>query len=236
MSNNQNTTVIGLDPGGQKAFGWCIMTISSEGEIVKMEKGTGSFIDSIIDRIASELDSFNPSIPSAVGIDAPLYWSTAIQGSKSERVSDRLIRQLMNPNEGVSSSVLHVNSLRGACLVNGILSIVRLREKWSKIKITEAHPGALKIIVPEQIERFIESRSPKIVDFPPEKIKDKNNHEYDAAIAAFSAWKMIIGSEVWTDLIIEEKKDDKEKEKLFFPAGENIAYWFPNCVIPESEK
>lgn len=249
MNKNQNTTVIGLDPGGKKAFGWCIATLSPKGEIVNFKAGTGSFIDDIIEKVADELKKFNPSVPSAAGIDAPLFWSTAIQNGKSERAADRIIREKANEKlnqikereeqkKGSSSTILHINSLRGACLVNGVLSIIRLRgeKRWPKIRITEAHPGALKIIASEQIKEWKELQSEDF-EFPPEKIGEKNNDEYDAMLAAFSAWKMLMKHKGWIDLIFDKKMEEvEEKEKLFFPAGNNIAYWFPKSVIPESEK
>ena len=102
----------------------------------------------------------------------PLYWARA-----GERNADRKIRKGVAKAGGASSTVGHVNSLRGACLVQGVLSAVALAEKWPEIAITESHPKALLAVWPDAAE-FV-----KPFGF-------STDHERDAALGAYAAFAL----------------------------------------------
>jgi hypothetical protein len=76
----------------------------------------------------------------AAGIDSPLFWVT-----DGDRMADKSIRCALKRlgASNVSGTVSHVNSLRGACLCQGIMTAHLLRRELPDIRITESHPKAL---------------------------------------------------------------------------------------------
>jgi len=70
-------TFIGIDPGGVKAFGWCVMDATlpalSVGRIV-----TGAC--SGISEAIPEIERICETQPVGAGIDAPLYWARVVTG------------------------------------------------------------------------------------------------------------------------------------------------------------
>lgn len=192
-------TFIGIDPGGIKSFGWCVMdTDFPKLSVARIVKGTCSHILEAIHKI----DQCCEKQPIGAGIDAPLYWAR-----NGERKSDIIIRKAVTLAGGNPSTVNHVNSLRGACLVQGVLSAVALSEKWPQIAITESHPKALLFIWPKASE-FVS------------QFKFTTDHERDAALGAYAAFAFLSQWSEWVDLI-------KIEEHPFVPSGGKIAYWFP---------
>ena len=102
---------IGFDPGGNKAFGWSILSHES---CVFTEVATGTC--SSAKQAFKEVVAACPAAPEAVGIDAPLFWSP-----EGDRNADKSVREMVCSRGGHSGTVSHVNSLRGACLVQVIL-------------------------------------------------------------------------------------------------------------------
>jgi predicted nuclease with RNAse H fold len=117
----------GADPGGALAFG------------VALLRPDGSFDTAVVscaDEAIAWLAKTGASIEAA-GIDAPLWWSS---GRTGFRKSDQRIR---NGYDGLGSTVLSLNSLWGAALVQGVMMAVLLRERFGDVSITECHPKAL---------------------------------------------------------------------------------------------
>jgi hypothetical protein len=121
----------------------------------------------------------------------------------------------------VGGTVQHVNSLRGACLSQGIMAAHLLRRELPEIRITESHPKALLWILHiARIKRpvaeigighlgdFIESESPHL-----------SEHERDAALGAVAALAMMNKWSGWRDLHREEKN-------AFNPVSP-VEYWMP---------
>lgn len=192
-------TYIGIDPGGIGAFGWCVIGTQARGELEVLASGTCSEVSQVICSISQH----TKDEPSSAGIDAPLYWVLG-----KERVSDRRIRRMVMQNGGRSATVGHVNSLRGACLVQGILSAVALRNRWPDISITETHPKALLAVWPA-ISEHVKSR------------QFATEHERDAFLGAYAAWYSTESRNEWVNWLKEE--DDE----VFLPSGFEVAYWFP---------
>ena len=186
----------GFDPGGRENFGWAILLIDENG---KLTKKTGVVSDA--PTAVEEADKAAGFSPGAVGIDAPLFWI-----HKGDRGADNYIRQWL----GLPGTVMAVNSLRGACLVQGVLTAKIIHEKYPNTKITETHPKALLHILPAA-DKFITDHFP---DYPTE-------HERDALLSAYAAWAMTDKFEKWHDLV------PSEKTELFFPSGHKDSYWFP---------
>jgi len=192
-------TFIGIDPGGVNAFGWCVMDAALPAlSVNRMVTGTCSGISEAI----SEIEGICETQPVGAGIDAPLYW--ALSG---ERKSDQKIRKAVAKAGGSPSTVGHVNSLRGACLVQGVLSAVCLTEKFPQIAITESHPKALLSVWPRAVE-FVR------------QFEFSTDHGRDAAIGAYAAFAFFSQWSQWADLVELE-------ESCFIPSGGKVAYWFP---------
>ncbi|TCN78037.1 DUF429 domain-containing protein [Shewanella fodinae] len=190
---------IGLDPGGKEAFGWCVILVNGD-EVTKIiGSGVTSSLYVAIERLKAALEQS----PTAAGIDAPLYW--VLDG---ERRADQLIRVAMKQAGGMTSTVQHVNSLRGACLVQGVLSAVALRSEWANIQITESHPKAV-LALNAEIARLVQQH-----EFATE-------HERDAFIAACCAWLSSSNESKWVDLV------GFEHEKIHWPSGFPVRYVHP---------
>ncbi|MGI8841887.1 MAG: DUF429 domain-containing protein [Caulobacteraceae bacterium] len=117
---------VGADPGGVHAFGLAMLSPSGE-----VTTHCVSFADEAIELI--------PARPFRVGVDAPLWWSS---GRLAEREADRWIRR----THGIGSGTVQTaNSLHGAALVQGVMFVSRLREKFRGVPVTEAHPKAVAI-------------------------------------------------------------------------------------------
>jgi predicted nuclease with RNAse H fold len=194
--------VIGLDPGGLNSFGWACLQIGESGNPIALNTGLASSAPSALDS-AGKIASFAPV---AVGIDAPLYWVR-----EGDRKADADIRKRICVVGGKSGTVSHVNSLRGACLVQGILAAHQVVETWPDVIVTEAHPKALLLIHPAA-GQFLASYLPNA----------PTEHQRDAALAAYTAWAVATQFSGWHNLVPEEHDP-------FFPSGHRVSYWFPSA-------
>jgi hypothetical protein len=188
---------VGFDPGGKNAFGWCI--VSFDGSSVTCEGGVVSDACGALDAAQAVLEG----PPAAVGIDAPLFWV-----NDDDRDADRAVRALVRAAGGHNGTVGHVNSLRGACLVQGVLVARKAAECWAGAAITEAHPKALRQVCAKA--RVFADR-PELVGV---------GHLRDAALAAFAAHALATDAAGWHDLV-------KREREPFFPSGAPVRYWFP---------
>jgi predicted nuclease with RNAse H fold len=193
--------LFGFDPGGLKNFGWACLCIGESGTPVALHTGCSSSALVAI-KEASYAAGSAPVV--AVGIDAPLFWVT-----EGDRRADAGIRMRVCAAGGRSGTVGHVNSLRGACLVQGVLAARQIAEEWPFAKVTEAHPKAL-LLVHLEARQFLADYLPA----PP------TEHERDAALGAYAAWAFAVQLTGWHDLV-------REEHAPFFPSGHTVAYWFP---------
>jgi hypothetical protein len=193
---------VGLDPGGQASFGWSVLHVDPDSQ-VRLQRGTSSNVVVAIDCLTAELDG---ACPDAVGIDSPLFWVPV-----GDRQADRFVRRMVCAAGGSSGTVSHVNSLRGACLVQGALAAHYAAQRWPTSLITEAHPKAL-LRVSVAAREFIASHLAGSDD----------EHQRDAMLAAYSAWAAASSFVGWRDLVSDEATP-------FFPAGRQVSYWFPDA-------
>lgn len=160
----------------------------------------------------------NTSGISAAGIDRPLYWSLR-GGRRSDAQMRRPIGRLGAPNP--PGTVQSPNSLRGACLVQGALTVHLLREADCDLRITESLPKSAALAA-----RHRDAAAPRArrcdggsgrallaCDAP------SCDHERDAALGALTALAMVERWTGWRDLSLDE--DD-----VYFPAG-RVEYWMP---------
>lgn len=196
---------VGLDPVGIDAFGWAI--VSSSGDEFRMEAaGYAGGADVAITATQRCLKR----APDAVGIDSPQYWVR-----QGDRQADQIVRGMLTAAGGRGSTVLHVNSLMGACLVQGVLAAHLARAAWPNALITEAHPKALWRI------------SKAAADFVT-SLGQGTRSDHDAALAAFAALHGVRADRAWRDLRALE-------QAVWFPHEAAVSYWFPREVTQLSE-
>ena len=203
---------LGFDPGGANpaerhgSFGWCVCQVVDEMFAYRCS-GLGRNAGDVVEQVSGELAGNDRVL--GVGIDAPMFWSV----TGEVRSVDDIIR-----DEG--AQVQQVNSLTGACLVQGILVGATLYQRF-KAPITEVHPRALRHllrdrsadnVLPAELERYEADlrRSPN----------DNENHEWDALAAAYAAWRMYQRDPEWRDLFPEEPNP-------ILPLGTPVSYWMP---------
>jgi len=119
---------IGADPGGKGQFGIAVLT----GE----EPPQTALADCADEAVLFIHEHINQA-PAGVGVDAPLWWSS---GQSSDRLADRWLRQRYSLSGG---EVQTANSLTGAALVQAAMFILRIREVYPGVRVTESHPKAL---------------------------------------------------------------------------------------------
>lgn len=192
--------LLGLDPGGDKNFGWCISQYTDEMPMVSLACGLSSNAHQAIQYALAAIPK--GSTLAAAGIDAPLFWSKT--GARNADITVRhAIKQAGAPH--VSGTVQDINSLRGACLIQGMLAALELRDRFPELPITEAHPKALRWLSPHLLD--IEARS---------------EHERDAMLATVSAWAAYKRPSDWEDLFAHE-------ENAFTPVSMPVYYMMPNA-------
>jgi hypothetical protein len=160
----------------------------------------------------------DPNRVGAAGIDSPLFWAPG-----SERRADRTIRDALRrlgaPH--VLGTVQQVNSLRGACLVQGIITAHLLRKRVPAIPITESHPKALLWLLKVATEHcpVAEVGMSHLRAFITCEADTLSEHERDAALGAVAAWAMMTKQANWRDLFENE-------DEPFVPVSP-VEYWMP---------
>jgi hypothetical protein len=191
--------VLGLDPGGANAFGWAVISGSFANPIF-IAGGVTSGASNAIKHATLHLQQ----PPEALGIDAPLFWSP-----KGDRLADKLVRAQVRAVGGHNGVVGHVNSLRGACLVEGLIAAQIAKNLWPRVQITEAHPKALMLI--SGTAGLFAVRS---------ELHGVGHHIRDAALSALAALALIEQVSGWHDLATLEPERCE-------PLGITVSYWFP---------
>ena len=198
--------VLGFDPGGKGKFGWSICTVGG-GQLCIRKTGVASHALDVIRMVSSRLPS-NARVLAA-GIDAPMFWSDT-----GNRRIDRVIREELKRRGLPARSVLEVNALWGAVLVQGILLASYLYQEFNAVPITEAHPKVL-------LHLLEESESARLTELA----AGRSEHERDAVVAAFAAWSMHRRAPGWRNLYWDEPNP-------ILPLKTPVSYWMP---IPAGE-
>ncbi|MFI5197920.1 MAG: hypothetical protein ACHQJD_04830 [Thermoanaerobaculia bacterium] len=175
--------LLGFDPGGIKSFGWATLEVGDDDAVISLKTG----VTSTAPEAVCEAGQRATSAPAGVGIDAPLFWV-----QQGDRHADFQIRQRVIAAGGQSGTVSHVNSLQGACLVQGILAARLVAASWPSAIVTEAHPKALLRLYADA-KHFVAAHISS----------DRKEHERDAALAAFAAWAAVIANPTWRNLVFE---------------------------------
>ena len=207
--------VAGFDPGGTGKFGWCIAEMGSLPLQIR-STGVASFARDAAEAIQANIAQDDTLV--GAGIDAPLFWSAS-----GDRAVDQIVRHAVGAAGGQTSTVMHVNSMQGSCLIQGVVVGLCLREAAEGVPLTESHPKAMLWLT----ETASPGNPPAQIDITalgqffilPDN-KNRSDHERDAALGALSAWAMIRQPKGWQDLYPREREP-------FSALGPPLAYWMP---------
>lgn len=204
---------LGLDPGGVDAFGIAAIWDDNSFET--------AVVDSLDDAFAKLEKWTDKTSTRAVGIDAPLWWSSGRGGA---REVDTRLRQKYGLASGTVQSP---NSLRGAAAIQGPLAARLFRSRYPKIQITETHPKALRKAF--QQNRLTERACQKVETFYElarlEAMSLKTEHENDALLGAFVAREG--ATDRWRfDLATQVSRGGSEHSLWV----EDVHYWWPEEI------
>ncbi|HED39686.1 MAG TPA: DUF429 domain-containing protein [Chromatiales bacterium] len=213
---------LGLDPGGKNQFGWSICQKDEERlEIIKT--GNASHAKAVLLAIKNNLPP--QSVVVGAGIDAPLYW--VADGS---RYSDKLVRKAISKlgSDSSSGTVQQLNSLRGACVIQGPIIAKLLTDQFPSIKITETHPKALLYLL-GYVDALCHHGSININDlnqYVNVVTGNYSEHERDSVLGAIASMASVNGYSSWVDLVKKEKD-------ILIPFNYEPAYWMPWNLVNE---
>jgi hypothetical protein len=215
---------LGFDPGGQGKFGWAVCIGGDDGLNV-LDTGIADHAKEAVESALKVTPQGKSVAVAGAGIDAPMFW-VFDEGLEADRLVRTALARLGARSPG--GTVQHFNSLRGACVIQGLLVLELMRRAYPTLPVTEAHPKALLWLMGIARRGY----EPEMVR--PDDIKEINcgsgfdsEDERDAILGAFTAWAMIGRKTDWVDLL----KYEKEERIL---AGElPIGYWMPKNLIIE---
>ena len=190
----------GADPGGKDKFG--VAALRADGSF-------DTWCCSSVDQAVRLIDT-----PEAIGIDCPMWWTSAIGGGR--RV-DAWLRRTYGIRSGTVQSV---NSLRGAVVVQGIMLAMRLRKRLPDLPITETHPKALLAALALNSAPW--SRLAEMFGLKGDA--PLGTHRRDALLSAVATREGACGR--WHDLSANRDPEELDPKQLWFGP---VAYWWPNC-------
>jgi predicted nuclease with RNAse H fold len=198
-----DTVWIGADPGGKGNFGLAILGLDGSVDTACVDC-TDDAIQIVVKRVRST--------PAGIGVDAPLWWSSASSG---KRLVDQWLRTKYRLSGG---QVQEPNSLRGAALVQGAMFVQRMRELFPNVEVTETHPKALlQALGMTAGSDFIERYSVRA------KIQGNQEHERDAIISAVAAREGFEGR--WLNDLSKIRHHSEQDPSTFWLAP--IHYFWP---------
>jgi hypothetical protein len=212
--------VLGFDPGGERNFGWAVCIDSADGLHV-VDTGRADHAKGAIHCALKAIPK--GKIVAGAGIDAPMFW--VFDGS---READRHIRAVIGRLGAPSpvGTVQHFNSLRGACVIQGLLVLKLLRQLYPNLPVTEAHPKALLWFMDIARKDFrpamVKLNDIKEIDVTRADIRSED--ERDAVLGAFTAQAMVRSKSGWEDLLKFERAPVLAEKPP-------ISYWMPEINI-----
>jgi len=204
--------ILGYDPGGNNRHGVALLSVD-EGKICEVHL-LKTF--RTLEQVVRTIEKFWPFV--GLGIDTLTCWST---GKSGWRPADHWLR---NNYPEVMNSIVAPNALRGSMALNGMSVITLVRKLSSDLFITETHPKVLFWCLTRQRHDYVNLKKrmdKNLVDFLGNHIETANEHEWDAALSAYAAFKSITRG--WTrDL---HKLPIRDDERLLFPCGQTCFFW-----------
>ena len=226
MTEPKDGLIFGYDPGGNGKHGVACLTIESQ-KITDCESATLKNAKKVLEWFYKY-----KVIPLGIGVDTLTAWS---MGDSGWRPADEHLKKILgvnhqnagDVNDGGNNplrSVISSNSLHGAMSVNGMAVILKLREKFSGLPVTEAHPRALYNYLtaePRGMDCMAQwlTGEPHISNKCPLPWTQIKEHERDAVISALAMYMGLTGQ--WI-IDLHRLPDTSE---LIFPAGECKYYW-----------
>jgi predicted nuclease with RNAse H fold len=174
--------IVGFDPGGKRSFGWCIAKFDKKVPLDILKTGCCDHAQQAIGMVKEYCEEKKYHVLAA-GVDAPLTWP-----KERNRKIDEFLKNHVDGE--FKSSIMHVNSLQGACLIQGIKIAKLLNEQFEGIQISESHPAVIRALL--------------------SIAKDKQKeHEKDAALCCLSAWAMKVQDSLWRNYNDIARGDDE---------------------------
>ncbi len=208
--------LLGFDPGGMPSSGGALPK-----SLHPVSYGYVHRAPAAMQRLQSDLPSEKADglgKIEAAGIDSPLFWVP-----NGDRKADRTVRSALKAKgaKNASGTVAHVNSLRGACLIQGIMTAHLLRKHIPQIRITESHPKALlwHLQIATSEHPVSEVKLQSLRDLIECKVESICDHERDAALGAVAALAMCEERTGWRDLFLQEIGG--------FAPVPPVEYWMP---------
>jgi len=207
--------LVGLDPGGAGAFGWCVLDDGPKLPLRVRASGAADDAGAAVDAVERVADGADIA---ASGVDAPMFWTPS-----GDRLVDKYVRSAICTLGAFGGTVGHVSSLRGACLVQGMVAAMMLRQKNPKLPVTEAHPKAALWMLGEATKTkkaagITAKALAKYFDVSTHTMT--TDHERDAALGGLTAWAMLHEATGWRDI---RWRDPDAVSPLAAPVG----YWVP---------
>jgi len=203
----------GFDPGGAGAFGWCVLA-GTQLPLQLLKRGVAHHATQAVN---AALSVAGTNELGAVGIDAPLFWQP-----QGDRNADQVVRNkvvLLGCNGGTVNAV---NSMRGACLVQGMMTGMLLRKQFPDVAITESHPKALLWLL-----NLATGANPagaialaNLSQLAEGDTAGASDHERDAVLGAFTAFAMTAALPGWRNLYVDEPN-------VISPLDPPPGYWLP---------
>ena len=194
---------VGTDPGGKGNFGVAVIQSNGSAHTCCVDCADEA-VEAVI--WMAEVQ------PSGVGVDAPLWWSSGISGG---RLADQWLRDTYGLSGG---QVQAANSLQGAALVQGAMFVVRIRERFSDLPVTETHPKALLVAL------ALEAENAFFDYFGIEwATAESTEHERDALISAVAAREGFEGR--WTHDLSDSRYPSEQSPSDFWLGS--VRYLWP---------
>ena len=125
--------------------------------------------------------------PLGVGVDTPLWWSSGLSGWR--HADQWLICQYPQAKK----TVMPINSIRGAVLIQGFLFAAELRRRFPNLAVTEAHP---KLVLHARDQSFDALAQEFGLTVDSQTVDEENDDRRDAILAALTAREGFSGK--WT--------------------------------------
>jgi len=215
---------LGFEPGGDTGgpkFGTALIRVENE-RVLRQESGLARSVDEAILWVRERLDGVRPD---GVGIDAPLFWET---GRGGWRAADTALRAAYPETR---ASVMSPNGGQGSFVVQGPALVLRLRQAWPGLPVTETHPKVLHYALGK---RKYDSLGWQVMAAglfdrwsQPQGDAPLAEHAYDALLSAHAAAEWGLGR--WSENLVRLSPDP------LFPSGP-VDYAWPEAMTGSPEK
>lgn len=202
---------MGYDPGGNGAHGVAELQFEN-GEVSALSTRTletAEDVISILERMASL---------AALGVDTLTCWGTGIG---AWRPADRWLREHY---KAVLRSVMPPNALFGSMCLNGMGVLIAARHRFPDVLITETHPKVLYWQLSRKKYEYKTSKATMdrmLAGALGVSVASATEHEWDAAVSAFAAFKGFVGR--WSHDL--HTLPANKGERLVTPCGITHYFW-----------